>query len=978
MLAYHIAADVGLTWLAEGCHIIEELDIGGCERISDAGLRSIGNGCHALTSINLSSARLVSDIGVASLSSGCPKLRCIRLHGMYLLTDPRLSAPKRGAKLEAWQNLIGVAALAENCPLLDHLDLSGCFRLNIALHQYVSSFKHITTLNLSGCNQSSTDALTAVARGCATITDLNLSDCGKAVNNKTIQAFATNCRDMKVLTICRCLNFSGGAIKAISTFRELEKLDFSGCRHLTDSMLVHLAEPDRMPKLRTLNFTDLISITDSLIAWLSIRSHRILLFAMKGTCISMKAIMSVRDRYPNSEFLQNENFYGFWPKMRVDDRMLINKYHVMKDGIIRIQGRVRKLMAVKRIAQLLEGYRQIEAQLLLQRVSRGFTARMKVKVIRDEFIAIDRAASLITTIFYMAIARKVVKRRKLYLAQLFRNQMACRIQMCYRLHYSRNIAKRLRLARQKLLARREFGALKMQSVARIYFSRIRIRRMKELKRAKSLVRTRKASVIQRVYRGFLARRECLRLHAVVKAYWEKIEGATITIQRKVRCLRTKAIVQRGVLRKKYVLASVIKIQALMRGSLSRIHVAEIRTELYELRRLRATIKIQTRLRMLKARMVVDTLRRERDRARAGFDRAANIIIHCAKRKLAYLEFNRRLAAKRQKIKERAMLEFGAICKIQALVRGVKGRELYDAKLREKKGKWKELFDETVQKRFFYNKLSGEIRWRMPQDLLDLIPHPRCDNCTGLDAVLECYVCNELYCSSCWSGVHAGGRRRDHQFRTLYDFYGRRIDYGDGDFPCKWPSEVIQDEVQGWMLRVAPSRLPLKTYPSGWEEYRDFEGLESASTTATHQSRSRINKIDKPVYPFRVFYFNRKTFETTYDMPEEVTTDIEQEEKLKLRQMVEQQRIAQFGFAQTTHGYYDGGGKWVDTAFSFSSSSAPSEVNDPTTMMNYDGYLQDNQMDYYQPTIVEEDPSSYAVDDDYYYDEQSGQWVAAHR
>ena len=36
------------------------------------------------------------------------------------------------------------------------------------------------------------------------------------------------------------------------------------------------------------------------------------------------------------------------------------------------------------------------------------------------------------------------------------------------------------------------------------------------------------------------------------------------------------------------------------------------------------------------------------------------------------------------------------------------------------------------------------------------------------------------------------------------------------------------------------------------------------------------------------------------------------------------------------------------------------------------------MDYYQPTIVEEDPSSYAVDDDFYYDEQSGQWVAAHR
>ena len=43
--------------------------------------------------------------------------------------------------------------------------------------------------------------------------------------------------------------------------------------------------------------------------------------------------------------------------------------------------------------------------------------------------------------------------------------------------------------------------------------------------------------------------------------------------------------------------------------------------------------------------------------------------------------------------------------------------------------------------------TGEIRWRIPQDLLDLIPVPKCDNCGFYEAVLECAVCNEVYANS---------------------------------------------------------------------------------------------------------------------------------------------------------------------------------------------------------------------------------------
>lgn len=40
-------------------------------------------------------------------------------------------------------------------------------------------------------------------------------------------------------------------------------------------------------------------------------------------------------------------------------------------------------------------------------------------------------------------------------------------------------------------------------------------------------------------------------------------------------------------------------------------------------------------------------------------------------------------------------------------------------------------------------------------------------------------------------VHGGGKRLHHEFRALYDFYGKRLDYGEGEYPSRWPSDVIQ-------------------------------------------------------------------------------------------------------------------------------------------------------------------------------------------
>ncbi|CAM9524056.1 unnamed protein product, partial [Sphacelaria rigidula] len=102
-------------------------------------------------------------------------------------------------------------------------------------------------------------------------------------------------------------------------------------------------------------------------------------------------------------------------------------------------------------------------------------------------------------------------------------------------------------------------------------------------------------------------------------------------------------------------------------------------------------------------------------------------------------------------------------------------------------------------------VTGEIRWRRPQDFLELLPHPACGDCGAFEAFCECSDCGEFYCSACYRKVHGGGKRLRHEFRALYDYYGKRVDYGEGEFPSKWPTDMAQDDESGWQLRVYPER-----------------------------------------------------------------------------------------------------------------------------------------------------------------------------
>ena len=91
-------------------------------------------------------------------------------------------------------------------------------------------------------------------------------------------------------------------------------------------------------------------------------------------------------------------------------------------------------------------------------------------------------------------------------------------------------------------------------------------------------------------------------------------------------------------------------------------------------------------------------------------------------------------------------------------------------------------------------------------------------------------------------MHCGGKRRNHKFRSLFDFYNSRVDYGDDEFPSKWPTEIEQDDMIGWQLRVGEDHEREPAAIQGvWQRFDD----EEAGRNFFYNTLTNEGMYDKP-------------------------------------------------------------------------------------------------------------------------------------
>ena len=816
-----MVTDVGVSWVAhQAGATLEKFLLRGCNRITNAGCRAIADHCQVISHIDLRGARRVTDVGVRVLGQTLgDTLETLDISSMHLVTD----GVDRGFGFE------GLLALAQDVQRLTSLHLDGCFQVsNRSLNALAKGCKTLRELGLAGCPRLTANGIgNLCAASSGTLEKVNLGCCGDCVDDELVVALAKGAPMLKQLFLRDCERWGQVGARAIARHcRRLHRLDCTGCTSLDDEGVAQLAETHwKYPGLRHLLLAHCPKFGDIGLAWLveGPGSKALVTLSLYRCSCTSAALKSSRDHFPHSEMKRDNGFFGFWPKRRWEHRIMIHEFAKHRRGVVKLQSAWRALLG-RRAARHLRNLRALaRAVLVLQKHRRGYLGRRRYARLAAEFRRQWKASTRIQAFGRGCAGRARVKRKLVLIAFRVATAAATTIQASYRAVVARRYVRIMSKHSQARKRRRLIASGNIQRIYRGYRGKKDYRKVLDTHNATVALRNRSAATIQRAHRCRAARFTVDEVRHRNEVRKKREHTMCVMLQARIRIIHTKNAVRRRTRVRAAKMVVAVFLQSCYRAKRDSIivYVAAAEKRNKEEKVAAATIQRAQRTRVAKREMR-HRLAVQRARERREWD--ASITIERASRgHLGRQRAIRKLEERLEFERKMAAMEVWAATLVEAGWRGHCGRVRTVSVRDERRARWKEMFDEDSQRPFFYNQITGEIRWRRPQDLLELMKRPTCGNCEYFEAAIECSTCAEFFCNDCFGQVHYGGKRAAHPFRSLYDAYGRRIDYGDGDFDLDsmWPSEIVQDDVAGILLRISPHREPVETVGT-WQRYADAD------------------------------------------------------------------------------------------------------------------------------------------------------------
>ncbi|KAG2976096.1 hypothetical protein PC118_g13592 [Phytophthora cactorum] len=237
-------------------------------------------------------------------AAGCTKLELLHTANLYLVSD----GSNRDFGLE------GLRAIASKCYELQDLNLSGCFQLQErALVAIGASCCELRKLSLQACYDVTLVAITAVLKGCQKLTKLDLSGVRRC-DDRVLRAIAKYGSSITQFVVAGCDRVGDIGLKYLASTRadQLELLDLTGCRLVSDTGLNVLCDAFQRPKLAHLVLADCPLITQDPIARLAFACPQLLTLNVHGCRISARVLQSLSSSWP------------FGPKI---DDMSLNSVH---------------------------------------------------------------------------------------------------------------------------------------------------------------------------------------------------------------------------------------------------------------------------------------------------------------------------------------------------------------------------------------------------------------------------------------------------------------------------------------------------------------------------------------------------------------------------------------------------------------------------------------------------------------------------
>lgn len=780
--------DVGISWLSGGCHGLKIVNLNGCNKVTDVGILAISEGCPVLENLSIASLKKVTDIGVRHLSRGCPRLQLLDVTGLFLITDGKV----RDFGLE------GLQALAQTCGNLRTLNLTGCFQVaEVALRALGRGCTSLTAISLAGCHRVDARGVAYLTKGCPDLKNLSFRTCER-VDDNVLWQVGRNSHRLTTLNLVGCDAITDYGVSAVAKgCRGLQTLNVAGCKKVTDLSLLALAEAKMTPGLAVLNMGGCTDVSDTGVSWLAERCTSLLSLNLKGCSVSKTGLKALTQTWSYVTIRRDAGWVGVWPKPRAKDLRWIDEYGAAWKAAMHIQGLYRGKLARRAAARAREQRLRNWACRRMQSLYRGRQARKQAVLLKMQRRKEIEYATKLQCRWRQRQARGDLSRRRAAHYEMLMNRSARKMQAIWRGKKVRDLAKAAMAAMLDYRRRCEEAAIRVQQIWRGKKGREFFR---VTMAAQILLRKQQhesAERLQTMYRARLGRREANRRKAEKRRFENEKERAARFIQSRIRGHQGRRQAQRRVYELQLREQAALYIQTRWRSRGGRLSAHLKRRAIAMDREHRAALRVQTAWRARQGRYSTHLLKLARaERAELENKMAMRLqrIYRGHKGRREYQ--SKRQAQTMAQLKLTDLQQWAALT-VQRYWRGKIGRRRYQEMLDEHRRRWKVLYDDEQQRPFYYDQTTGDIRWRKPQELLDAMPKPKCENCEYYDAIFECGDCHEYYCEECWTAVHFGGKRKGHKFRAMYDVYGKRVDYGEGEWPSKWPSEIEQDEFVGW-------------------------------------------------------------------------------------------------------------------------------------------------------------------------------------
>jgi hypothetical protein len=793
-------SDAGISWLSKGCPKLEKIDLTNCYRVTNGGIRYLGEECSGLKTVVLTNLKHVSDVGVRSLGEGCPQLENLVLAGVYLLSD----GIQRDFGFEGMQAM-SKSSCAKH---IRSLNVHGCFQMQTVALASIGRFLALENLVLSGCTKLSADGIAQLAKSCTQISNLSLAGCGDCLSDASMALLAHSMKHLVNVSVSDCRKVGKRSFAALSTCSKLRRLDASGCAAVTDDAVMALCSGSGFsPGLECLDLSHCFMVGDLSLTFIADGLQRegsfevtLTKLALKGTGVEATTLKAVRDQFCYSTMRKNNAYVGFWPASRPHDRKNINEYGLRSKCATAIQAKYRAYKDWQIVHKAREHFCRKKVATLLAAYWRGRQARKLTKALQRENWIRKKTAIKLQCWARMTFARKAYQtmqhQRWLSVAPF----AAVSAQRTFRGWLGRRKAKKTKLGLLALLAKMEVASLVLQTFGRVVIAKQELHKLIVAREEMERIRHASAAALQCSWRQLVARRILYFRRTARDATLMRQNWAARTIQICFWTCRLRLVIWERVESTKTRLGNVITIQQWIRERNAHITENARQAALYEALRERSSVVIQCRARKYMACSFVEQQRECQRIKLLQREEKALILTSWWRGCLAQCHVWELKRLQQEKIRREIKVQHWAASIIASSWRGKMGRDKAKSARVAKMERWKELWSKEEERSFYYNQFTGETRWRKPQALLDLEPRPVCSNCNYYEAENECADCVEFFCHQCWQAVHYGGRRAQHKFRCLYDYYGKRVDYGDGIFPSLWPTDIEQDDRNGWRKR----------------------------------------------------------------------------------------------------------------------------------------------------------------------------------